>query len=109
MTFNLCNDCGDSVLRGMLFLVCVWLLPTILLAVKRQLGPGSRLSSSVALALWTSVAAASFVSLAFLGLVDVSHPVFRPAVLFLVVGAVVTAWGVAFYRSMRRRRRPARS
>ena len=109
MTFDLCQDCGDSVLSGMLLLVCLWLLPTILLAVRRQLGSDSRLASSIALVFWLSVAAASFLSLALFGVVDVSHPVFRSAVLSLVAFSVFTVAGVAFYRSMRGRRRSARS
>lgn len=109
MTFNLCHDCGDSVLRGILLLVFVWLLPTVLLAVRRQVGSKARLSSSISLAFWLSTVGASFLSLALLGVVDVSDPVFRSAVLSFVAIAVLTVLGVAFYRSMRSRRRSARS
>ena len=107
MSFDICSDCGDSPTRGILFLVIVWTLPTVLLALRRQLSQGSPLAKAAAWALGVSSAAAALSSLALLGVVDLSDPVLMSLTLSSLAGVVSLVVGLGVYRSARRRERSA--
>ena len=104
MTFNVCSDCGDNLMRGVLVLAFVWSAPTLIYVIRHQFAFGPVTSRALGLGQYVLVAAAILFSLWHFDLVDTSDPLLRLVAVLAVVAGAASSAAVASRRAALRGR-----
>lgn len=108
MTFDAAEVCEGDPGFEIGVVVFLWILPVVLLVLRRQLPPGSRHSGLLTAALLLASGVAALLSLPWLDVVDFNDPVY-PAVTVLIGWASAVALAAVYLRRTIRRRVGARA